>query len=293
MGPLTVDSDLLKAFLAVAELRGFSAAGKQLNLTQSAISLQIKRLEEKMGVALFARTSRSVTLTEAGATLVPFAHRILRLDGEAEEAVVNSAMTQQVRVGMTDEQAVAYLPNLLPSFTNIYPKTRLEVVCDESPQLVERVHDGLLDLAITIRHSASVGGTIIGHEDLYWVAAMEFPFPAESPIPLAVNPDGCIYRASAIAALNRVGLPWRIAFTSATPTSTNIAIKTGLGISAKTARALPEGCRLLRSEDGLPSLGRVTVELHLMTPAPNGPVRFIRDLLIDAARKCDGFSPAI
>lgn len=284
-----MDADLLRAFLAVAELRGFSSAGKQLNLTQSAVSLQIKRLEEQIGVSLFNRTSRSVALTEAGTTLIPFAQRMLRLKGEAEEAIIKSAATRQVRVGLTDEQAVAYLPHLLPAFTQAYPEIRLEIVCDESPQLVERVHDGLLDLAMTIRHPGSNGGMVIGYENLYWITANNFPDFSESTIPLAVNPDGCIYRANAIAALNGAGLHWRIAFTSATPASTNIAVQTGLGISVKTARALPEGCRLLQSEDGLPPLGRITVEMHMMTPVPRGPVRMIRDLLVEAARKGKGF----
>lgn len=288
-----MDTDLLRAFLAVAELRGFSAAGKQLNLTQSAVSLQIKRLEEQIGVSLFNRTSRSVALTEAGTTLVPFAQRMLRLKGEAEEAIVKSAATRQVRIGLTDEQAVAYLPHLLPAFTQAYPEIRLEIVCDESPQLVERVQDGLLDLAMTILHPGSNGGMIIGYENLYWIAANDFSFSSDGLIPLAVNPDGCIYRANAIAALNGASLPWRIAFTSATPASTNIAVQTGLGISVKTVRALPDGCRLLRSEDGLPSLGRVTVEMHMITPAPGGPVRMVRDLLIEAAQKGKGFVAAL
>ncbi|HKJ60374.1 MAG TPA: LysR family transcriptional regulator, partial [Hyphomicrobiales bacterium] len=182
-----MDADLLKAFLAVAELRGFSSAGKQLNLTQSAVSLQIKRLEEQIGVSLFSRTSRSVTLTEAGTTLVPFAQRMLRLKGEAEEAMIKSATTRQARIGLTDEQAVAYLPHLLPAFTQAYPEIALEIVCDESPQLVEQVHDGLLDLAMTIHYPGSNGGMVIGYENLYWIAANDFSFFSDDLIPLAVN----------------------------------------------------------------------------------------------------------
>jgi DNA-binding transcriptional LysR family regulator len=287
-----MDADLLKSFLAVADLGGFSAAGKQLGLTQSAVSLRIKRLEGRLGITLFNRTSRSVALTEAGAVLVPYAQRVLRLNGEAEEAIVKSAKAQNVRVGMTDEQAVAYLPYLLPIFTRTYPEARLEVVCDQSPRLVERVHDGLLDLAITIRHPDCGGGTVVGHENLRWIAARDFSPAAQDIIPLAVNPDGCVYRASAIAALNRAGRRWRIAFTSANPTSTNIAVKAALGISVKTERALPDGCRLLGPDDGLPPLGSVVVEMHLATSAPAGQIRAIRDLLLEAAGRYQGFTHA-
>lgn len=287
-----MDADLLRAFLAVADLGGFSAAGKQLNLTQSAVSLQIKRLEERLGVPLFKRTSRTVSLTEAGATLVPFAERILRLNGEARDAIVKSSPAQTVRLGMTDEQAVAYLPFVLPVFTGACPDARLEVVCDESPNLVERVQDGLLDIAITIRHSESNSGAVIGQESLRWIASEDFDPARYDVLPLAVNPDGCVYRASAITALNRAGKRWRIAFTSANPTSTNIAVQMGLGVSVKTERSRPDGCRLLAPEASLPPLGNVLVEMHVIGPAISEPIRMLRNLLVEAAQRHDGFIAA-
>ncbi|MFW6024611.1 MAG: LysR family transcriptional regulator [Dichotomicrobium sp.] len=285
--------DLLRAFLAVAELGGFSAAAKQLNVTQSAVSLQIKRLEERTRVSLFHRTSRTVELTEAGAILVPYAQRILRLHGEAREAIASSARVQDVRIGMTDEQAVAYLPLMLPVFTKSYPESRLQVTCGTSPELVERVQDGLIDLAITIRHPDVTGGTVVGQETLCWVASDAFCPAAHDDIPLAVNPEGCVYRASAIAALNRSGRRWRIAFTSSNPASTNIAVQSGLGITIKAARSLPSGCRILGAQEGLPPLGSVFVEMHSVGPVLSEPVRMIRDLLLETAEQHDGFVAAI
>lgn len=287
-----MDADLLKAFLAVAETGGFSSAAKRLHLTQSAVSLQIKRLEERVGATLFSRTSRSVALTDAGATLLPYAQRILRLNEEAEEAVATTASAQQVRVGMTDEQALAYLPDILPAYKLSYPDARLEVICEESPRLVERVHDGLLDIAIAIRHPGRTGGTVIGRECLRWVAAQDFRLPEHDPVPLAVNPEGCVYRATMIAALHRAGRPWRIAFTSASATGANIAVRAGLGIAAKAERALPEGCRFLGESDGLPPLGSVIVELHSSAAPINEPTRAFRDLLLEAAARHEGFVAA-
>lgn len=286
-----MDADLLRTFLAVAELGGFSAAGKQLNITQSAVSLQIKRLEERLGSTLFNRTSRTVVLTEAGAMLIPYAERILRLNVEAESAIVKSAPSQNVRLGLSDEQAVAYLPHVLPAFTKACPGARLEVVCDQSPRLVERVHDGLLDLAITIQHPGTTGGTIIGEENLYWIGTDDFQIGHHDVLPLAVNPDGCVYRAAAIAALNRAGKRWRIAFTSANPSSTNIAVQTGLGVTVKTARALSKGCSILPADEQLPFLGSVSVEMHLISSAPEQPVLVIQDLLLEAAKSFIGFQP--
>jgi DNA-binding transcriptional LysR family regulator len=288
-----LDADLLKAFLAVAETGGFSSAAKRLHLTQSAVSLQIKRLEERVGTSLFARTSRSVVLTDAGATLLPFAQRILRLGEEAEQAVVTADASQTVRIGMTDEQAVAYLPYILPIYKETHPDARLEVVCGESPQLVERVHDGLLDVAIAIRHPGSAGGTVIGGETLRWVADRDFRLAPHDPVPLAVNPEGCVYRAIAIAALHRAGRPWRVAFTSASPTGANIAVRARLGVAVKAERALPEGCRFLGEADGLPALGSVAVEMHSRAAPLSEPMRAFRDLLLEAAERHEGFVAAV
>ncbi|RIA56873.1 LysR family transcriptional regulator [Dichotomicrobium thermohalophilum] len=290
---VSVEPELLKAFLAVAELGGFSAAAKQLNVTQSTVSLQIKRLEERVGSSLFHRTSRTVTLTEAGAILVPYAERILRLNGEAQDALACSSHVQEVRVGMTDEQAGAYLPYILPVFTRSFPDYRLQVFCDTSPVLVERVHDGLLDIAITIRHPDARGGTLIGQETLCWIGSGDFELALDEDIPLAVNPEGCVYRASAIAALNRIGRRWRIAFTSSHPISTNIAVQTGLGIAVKAVRSLPRGCRVLGGQEGLPSLGTVAVEMHTSGPVLSEPVQMIRNLLLQTAERHEGFVAAV
>lgn len=288
-----MDPDLLKAFLAVAELGGFSAAAKRLNVTQSAVSLQIKRLEERAGISLFHRTSRTVELTEAGATLVPYAQRILRLNDEARSAVASPSKVQEVRVGMTDEQAVAYLPFMLPIFTRAYPEARLQVICGTSPDLVEQVQDGLVDIAITIRHPDVSGGTVVGQETLCWVAAEDFRLAGRNDIPLSVNPEGCVYRASAITALNRAGLRWRIAFTSSNPGSTNVAVQCGLGLSVKAVRSLPPGCRVIGAEEGLPPLGSVFVEMHTLGPVLGEPVRMIRDLMLETAERHEGFVAAI
>ncbi len=288
-----MDPDLLKTFLTVAELGGFSAAAKQLNVTQSAVSLQIKRLEERTRTNLFHRTSRSVELTEAGAILLPYAQRILRLNGEARDAIAATSRVQEVRVGMTDEQAIAYLPFMLPIFTKAYPHVRLQVTCDVSPRLVERVHDGLIDIAITIRHPDVSGGTVIGQETLCWVASEEFRLSADDEVPLAVNPEGCVYRASAIAALNRSGKRWHVSFTSSNPASTNIAVQTGLGVTIKAVRSLPRGCRVLDAQDGLPALGNVVVEMHAVGPILSEPVRMVRDLILETAERHEGFVAAI
>ncbi|MCS4504344.1 LysR substrate-binding domain-containing protein [Arhodomonas aquaeolei] len=257
-----MDTDLLRAFIAVAESGGFSAAGKGLNRTQSAVSLQIKRLEERVGEALFERTSRSVRLTEAGGTFLPYARRILRLQEEAVGAVGEGAEASQLRFGLSEEQALAYLPEVLAGFTRAHPDLHLEVICEMSPVLIRRLEEGELDLALAVRHRHTKTGEVVAREPLVWVAAEGFVPPVGAPLPMAVNPEGCTYRAQAFSALSRAGWDWRVVYTSQSPTGINLAVQAGLAVTVKTPRSVPEGCRILDTRHGLPALPHVDIELH-------------------------------
>lgn len=257
-----LDPELLRAFITVAETRGFTSAGRTLNRTQSAVSLQIKRLEEQVGEPLFRRTSRRVVPTRAAEVLLPYARRILHLQDEAADAVGSQARGRSLRLGITEEQALAYLPDVIPGFSRRYPGVRLNVVCDLSTRLLERMDEGELDLALTIRHGPVGKGEVIGRERLVWVAHRSFRNdPAES-LPLAVNPEGCIYRSYGLTALAGIRRPWRIVFVSASPTGINLALESGMAVSIKAGRSVPEYCRVLDGEPGIPSLPQVDVELH-------------------------------
>lgn len=257
-----MDAELLRAFVAVADSGGFSAAARSLNRTQSAVSLQIKRLEEGVGAPLFRRSSRRVALSEAGGTLLPYARRLLRLQEEAQQAVGRSTRTQVLRLGLPDEQALAYLPELLPAFARSHPEVQLAIVCDQSDLLVEQLADGLLDLVLAIRHDPASSGEHVAGEPLVWVAAAGLRLEPGAAVPLALHGEGCAYRAEALGQLGRHGRRWRIAFTSQSPTGVNLAVQAGLAVTVKAARSLPEGCRVLGAEEGLPPLQPAVVELH-------------------------------
>jgi DNA-binding transcriptional LysR family regulator len=277
-----MDTDLLRCFVAVAETKSFSAAARRLHCTQAAVSLRIKRLEERLGAPLFARTSRAVTLTDSGATLLAYAGRLLRLNDEAAAAVGASAREPRLRFGISDEQAMAYLPAVLPRFVAAMPEVQLEVRCDVSTALAERVREGQLDLALAIRHDGTPGGELIGREALYWVAAEGFAPAPGRPLPLAVNPEGCVYRATALEALAAAGRRWQIVYTSESPTGINIAVQLGMGATVKPRRSVPAGCAILGAEVGLPPLRPVEVELHRASRS-SFPMaaRVFRDLLLE------------
>ena len=260
-----MDIDLFRAFVTVADGGGFSLAGKTLNRTQSAVSLQIKRLEDRMGVLLFLRTSRSVALTEQGRRLLPYARNILAMTDEASRAMAASPKGEVIRLGISEEQAAAYLPDLLRRHAEAFPDTRLEIDCATSLDLISRLEDGLLDVALTVRHQPTSTGRLIGREQLIWVAAPSLETATgnkTSPLPLALNPEGCIFRAHAIAALGQERIPWIVHYTSRSPTGVNLPVQAGLAVTVKTPRSIPATCRAVPPGAGLPYLGTVEIELH-------------------------------
>ncbi|WP_269581766.1 LysR family transcriptional regulator [Roseibium sp. Sym1] len=258
-----MDSDLLKAFVTVADTGGFSAAAKLLNRTQSAVSLQIKRLEEHLGTRLFTRTSRTVALTPGGTRLLPFARQLLSLQQDARTALNRDTPLERIRFGLTEEHAAAYLPILLAKLARTHPEVQVEVVCDISSTLVEQFREGKLDLVLAVRHQPTRTGRVLGVEPMIWVAHETFDLGDGMDLPLALNPDGCIFRAHALAAVGRTGRPWREPYVSQSPTGVNVPVQAGLAITVKTPRSIPSGCCDIGSRFGLPALGLAEIELHV------------------------------
>jgi Transcriptional regulator len=277
-----MNTELLLSFVAVAEHGGFSAAARALNRTQSAVSLQIKRLEEQLGAPVFRRTSRKIELTPAGGTFLPYARRLLQLQDEAMSAAAATEQAAPVRLGLSDEQAAAYLPTVLPAFTARFPAVPVEVTCDHSPALIDRLQAGLLDLALVVRHGPTATGRVVAQQPLVWVAAGDFRLDPARPVQLAVNPEGCIYRAQALASLSRSNRKWRVVYTSQSSTGINIAVAQGMAVAVKAARSVPPGCRVMSEAEGLPPLAPALIELHQAPAVFSRPAELIAQLLLEA-----------
>lgn len=253
---------MLRAFVTVAECEGFSAASKTLNRTQSAVSLQIKRLEQQLGNPLFERTSRSVALTSAGGRFMPYARNILKLEDEARLMMGDDPGSNLIRFGTSEEQASTYLPQLLPDFARRFPSVRLEVLCGISIDLVRDFQNGLLDAVLAIRHMPTQSGHLMGCEPLVWVIAEHLSPEWWHVLPLALNPEGCIFRAHAFAALGQHRRRWEVRYSSQSPMGNNLPVQAGLAMTVKTPRSVPAGCRIVGEAEGLPPLGFVEVEMH-------------------------------
>jgi DNA-binding transcriptional LysR family regulator len=239
-----LDIDLLRTFSAVADCGSFTRAAEIVSRTQSAVSLQVKRLEEAVGRRLLERTSRSLALTPAGATLLGYARRMLELNDESVRRVAEPPMQGIFRLGITEYFVPAELPRLLARFGAAYPGVQLEVRMGLSSELREALRAGGLDAAV-VRLGTREVDKALWKEPLKWVAAEAFEGSADEPLPLVLLPEPCVLRQHAIDSMKHAKRAWRIAFTGSSMASVRAAVAAGLGASIIPRSSIMPGMRVL------------------------------------------------
>ena len=247
-----LDLDLLRCFVQVAERGGFTPGALALGLTQSAVSLKVKRLEDLVGRRVFERTSRSVALTRDGETLLAYARRMLALNDEAVRRLVAPPVTGRLRLGVADHFVPRNLAPILARFARDFPDVRLEVEVGRSHELRAAQERGALDLVLGKRRDGETTGSILWTEPIVWVAAPGWVAPEGRPLPLAMLPQGCMFRDRALAALARAGMGFEVVYTSASLLGVAAAAQAGFAATVMGRSGLPPG---LRETDGLPPLG--------------------------------------
>ena len=257
-----LDIDLLRCFATVAEQGGFTSAGVVLGLTQSAISLKVKRLEEILGRRVFDRTSRRLSLTAEGEVLLVYARRLLSLNDEAVRRMIAPPVRGHLRLGVADHFVPQHLAPILARFARTYPDVQLEVEVGRSHDLRTACDKGALDLVIGKRREGETSGTPIWTETLAWVAPPETTLTRRSPLPLAMLPPGCMFRDRALATLSRANIAHEIIYTSASLLGVIAAAEAGLAVTVLGRSSLPPG---LREVAGLPDLG--TAEMAIFGDA--------------------------
>lgn len=257
-----LDPELLATFLAVAETGGFTEAAARVHRTQSAVSMQIKRLEERLGRQLFERSARGAALTAAGELLLPHARAILRAHREALALFEEDPVCGRVVVGAPDDYAATFLPASLARFADTHPKVEVELVVAPSAELVPALErpDGP-DLALVTAGSGEQGATILRREPLVWVAAEGRELARRDPLPLALFQPGCAFRRAALAALGEAGRRWRIAYTSVSLSGVVAAVKSGFALGVMLRANLVPGLEVLGREHGLPELPSMAIAL--------------------------------
>jgi DNA-binding transcriptional LysR family regulator len=283
-----MDLDLLRSFVSVVDAGGFTRAGERVHRTQSTVSQQIRRLEETLGRPLLHRNTKGATLTEEGERLLSYARRILALADEARDAVARPTGAGIVRLGIPEDFAANGLTEMLSEFARSRPGLRLDVRCDLSINLRRDIERGELDLALLKRDQGETSGVSRWPERLCWVTSRRQPVDIRrDPIPLAVFPQGCLYRNRAIHAIEAAGRAWHIAYTSPNLSSIQAAVSVGLGISILPATSIVSEHRVLGSKHGLPPIDDTELAL-LTTPNASSATRGIAESLANLCSAAHG-----
>ena len=249
-----MDVDQLRTFIAIVETGSFTKAAEVVHKTQSAVSMQMKRLEERLGKAIFARDGRASKLTEDGERLLDYAQRIVKLNAEAVNSIANAALSGRVRLGVPDDYADRYLPEIMARFSRSHPEVELTVLCEPTTQLAELIDVGDLDLAIVTHYGAHRPAEVIRRERLLWVSSNRHGTHHEEPLPLALGPAFCLWRKAAIAQLQQIGRAHRILYTSRNAGAIAAAVLSGLAVSVFPESGLRPGMRVLGQAESFPAL---------------------------------------
>lgn len=257
-----LEPDLLRTFLAIAETGSFTDAARQVHRTQSAVSMQMKRLEDALGRPVFARDGRSVSLTANGELLLGHARRILRSHQEAIDAFREDSLTGTIVLGTPDDYASNLLPAILARFAEVHPRITIDVVCENTDSLLDRLNAGTVDLALITHGHGDDSGTVVLREKMVWVGSASHAAHRQDPLPLALFHAGCAFRRTALDALARAGRRYRIAFTSMSWAAIDAALRAGLAITPAAPIIIGAGLRVLSDAEGLPALPTCQVALR-------------------------------
>src|SRR3954469_11942596 len=249
-----LDIDQLRTFVAIADTGSFTRAADIVHKTQSAVSMQMKRLEERLGRPIFQREGRASRLTDEGDRLLDYARRIVRLNSECLASFADAELVGRVRLGLPDDYADRYLPAILARFARSNPKAEVTVSCEPTPNLIDRVHSGDLDLAIITHVDRRGPSEIVRVEQLLWVTSSRHAIHEETPVPLALGRPSCDWRQSATAALEGLGRPFRVLFVSWHSTAVGAAVNAGLAVAVLPESAIRSGMRIIGPAEGFPAL---------------------------------------
>ena len=268
-----LDLDLLKTLVAIAETGSFSAAASVVFRTPSAVSMQVKKMEDLLGRPVFQRDSRSVELTSDGAFLLEHARRMLALNRDALARFVQPDVEGVVRMGAPDDVAERFLPKMLRRFADSHPCVTVNVTVDGTDRMIGMLKDGKLDITLTT-HDAGFddkGAEALVRERLVWAVCRGGVAAEAEPLPLSVWEEGCVWRKAAIDGLDAIGREWRIAFQSAHISGQRAAILADLAVAPIPASSLGGDIVEAPSKYGLPPLPDYALGL-LVAPDPNPAV---------------------
>jgi DNA-binding transcriptional LysR family regulator len=288
MAATTFDLDVLRSFVTGVELGSFAKAADRLGRSTSAVSAQLRKLEDQAGTAIVRKSGRGLALTDAGETMLAYARRLLELNDEAAAAIRGIELEGWVRLGL-QEDFDGLLPEVLGRFARAHPKVRIEARVARNAELIDRLHAGRLDLALAWDGGATLPyGERIAELPMRWIARAgdRWERRPSDLLPLVAFEAPCLFRTAATAALDRAGIAWRLAFTSPNLGGLWAATAAGLGVSIRTSFGVPAGVRALAPEEtALPALPTIGLGLYLADAEPTPVANRLGEIVVQAVRE--------
>jgi DNA-binding transcriptional LysR family regulator len=281
----TLDLTTLRSFVAVAETGGVTRAAGVLHLTQSAVSMQLKRLEDSLDIALFDRSGRGIALTAAGEQLLAYARKMLALNDEAVTRMMAKEFEGEITLGLPHDIIYPYLPSVLRKFAADFPRMRLKLLSHPTRQLLDMFGKGEIDAILTTEETPGPGGEVLVRLPLEWVGAIGGGAWRQQPLPVAFC-SNCIFRSGALRRLTSAGVDWQMIVDSVNDNAVEAAMSADLAISALVAGNLPPQTAPIDHKGALPDPGETRIVLY-MQRAESPDQSALREMLRAAYRSGD------
>ena len=259
--PRNLDLASVRSFVTVADVGGVTRAAGYLNLTQSAVSMQIKRLEEALGLSLFLRAARKLVLSPEGEQLLSYGRRMLALNDEALNLLTSSACDGEIRLGVPHDVVYPAIPGVLRRMAQAYPRVRVNLVSSFTILMKQDFARGGLDVMLTTEETPEAAAEVLSTRGLVWVGAKEGNAWQRRPLRLGFK-DSCIFRPHAQAALDRAGIPWEMATGGESEQAVEATIAADLAVSVRMLGSIPEGMAPITGDNQLPAVGEMKLALY-------------------------------
>ncbi|MGO7029336.1 LysR family transcriptional regulator [Rhizobium ruizarguesonis] len=275
---LDLDSYLLRAFLTVAEIGTVNGAAVKLNRTQAAVSMQIRKLEELVGVTLFSRSSKGLELTSHGQIMLAYAREMVALSDEVGKRLTGKMIEDRIRLGVVEDFAAGHLIDILSAFRAQNPKVEIDIIVEPNRRLASLFEDRKLDLVVCDITCLARKPTLIWTEYLMWTVRSDFVADTEKPLPIIMFEEECPWTLPTIAALSQRNIKWKTACVASTLVAMATAVRVGIGVAPMMLNTKPEGCRTLDRSADLPGPVRIEIGLYAQSETAEG-ARYLVDFI--------------
>lgn len=279
--PRNLDLTALRSFVTVAESGGVTRAALQLHLTQSAVSMQLKRLEEFLGQPLLDRSGRGVALTSHGEQLLSYGRRLLALNDEVMSRMTDQAFEGEIRLGVPSDIVYPQIPEVLRRFDREFPRMRVNLLSSYTSKLKDLFAGGEVEIILTTEDAAGPGGETLSSQRLVWVGAPGGSAWRQRPLRLAFE-RACLFKPWVVRALDAAGIPWEMAVDTGSTRTVEATVSADLAVHAMLDCAIGRHLEPVAHGGGLPELPSTRINMYRAPHANEAPVEALAEMIRDS-----------